>query len=477
MPAMKQAKVVEQWGLFELTLNGPNKGNPFFDVQFGATFTYGHRTVAVVESVDVYKVRFSPDMQGEWTYRTHCGAARLNGKTGRFTCGKPKRGNHGPVKVFHGTHFAYADGTRYYPFGTTCYAWAHQEPGIIKQTIQTLKTAPFNKMRMCVFPKDYRFSRNEPRLHPFVHVGPGQYDWDLTRFNPAFFRNIEQCVAVLGKLGIEADVILFHPYDRWGYCDMDPATDERYLRYVIARLAAYRNVWWSLANEWDLFKHKAEGDFDRILNIVQACDPYQRLRSNHNCVRLYDHSRPGITHVSFQGHTERTFDILTQYRKPIVVDETRYEGSVGFRWGFLTAKEMTRRFWEGFTLGGYVGHGECHLHDDEIIWWSKGGTLLGDSPDRIGFMRRIMEEGPDQPLSARVSRPIQVLSLEGEYYLFYFNDGQSKWAPVDLPGGPYTAEVIDTWRMTVKRLKGTFSGKFDLPLPGRPYMAARFRKA
>ena len=32
------------------------------------------------------------------------------------------------------------------------------------------------------------------------------------------------------------------------------AVDDRYLRYVVARLAAYRNVWWSLANEYDFRK-------------------------------------------------------------------------------------------------------------------------------------------------------------------------------------------------------------------------------
>ena len=29
------------------------------------------------------------------------------------------------------------------------------------------------------------------------------------------------------------------------------AGDERYIRYVVARFGAYRNVWWSLANEYD----------------------------------------------------------------------------------------------------------------------------------------------------------------------------------------------------------------------------------
>ena len=36
--------------------------------------------------------------------------------------------------------------------------------------------------------------------------------------------------------GIEADLILFHPYDRWGYSNMGAENDDRYLRYVVARL-------------------------------------------------------------------------------------------------------------------------------------------------------------------------------------------------------------------------------------------------
>jgi hypothetical protein len=39
-------------------------------------------------------------------------------------------------------------------------------------------------------------------------------------------------------LGIEADLILWHPYDRWGFAEMGAANDDRYLRYAIARLGA-----------------------------------------------------------------------------------------------------------------------------------------------------------------------------------------------------------------------------------------------
>src|SRR5665811_1210758 len=86
----------------------------------------------------------------------------------------------------------------------------------------------------------------------------------------------------LQSLGIEADLILFHPYDHWGYALMPPEVDDRYLRYVVARLAAFRNVWWSVANEWDLVKGKKTADWDRYFRILQESDPYGRLRSIHH---------------------------------------------------------------------------------------------------------------------------------------------------------------------------------------------------
>ena len=37
----------EQWGIFELALNGSADGNPFRDVQFLGQFSHKHRTIEV----------------------------------------------------------------------------------------------------------------------------------------------------------------------------------------------------------------------------------------------------------------------------------------------------------------------------------------------------------------------------------------------------------------------------------------------
>ena len=104
---------------------------------------------------------------GEWSYTTASNAPELSGKSGRFSCTAALAGAHGPVRVANTHHFAYADGTPFFPFGTTCYAWMHQSEELQRQTLETLRTAPFNKIRMCVFPKSYQYNHNEPALYPF----------------------------------------------------------------------------------------------------------------------------------------------------------------------------------------------------------------------------------------------------------------------------------------------------------------------
>ncbi|MEA3407327.1 MAG: DUF5060 domain-containing protein [Chloroflexota bacterium] len=482
MSGKQACQDVEQWDILETTLDGPEDGNPFTDVTVAAQFTHKHRVVHVDGFYDgegVYRVRFMPDTVGEWRYTTRSNHPALDGISGEFVCTPPSPDNHGPVSVADTYHFAYADGTPYYPVGTTCYVWNHQGKELEEQTLDTLQETPFNKLRMCVFPKHYRYNRNEPVYHPFQRAGSGE--WDFARFNPAFFQHLEQRVQNLRDLGIEADIILFHPYDRWGYAHLAPEIDERYLRYVVARLAAYRNVWWSMANEYDLMEDKSMRDWDRFFRIVQESDPYQHLRSVHNCRTFYDHSKPWVTHLSVQSSDlEKTDTWRAQYKKPVVVDECKYEGNIPNRWGNMPPQEMVRKCWEGTVRGGYVGHGETYLHPEDILWWSKGGTLHGQSPPRIAFLKEILEAGPAcglDPVQGIVDTGFPCASKGKEYYLTYCGVLQPAAIPFSMPEEhTYKADVIDTWEMRMTEVEGTFSGEFSIDLPGKPYMAVRLRK-
>jgi hypothetical protein len=475
-PASGQS--VERWSVYEVALQGPQTGNPFVDVSLSATFQYRHRRVEVdgfYDGAGVYRIRFMPDEIGEWTYVTRSNRPELDGKTGRLVSTPASARNHGPVRVQRTTHFGYEDGTPYVQVGTTSYAWIHQGEALEQQTLATLRSSPFNKLRMCVFPKDYIYNKNEPPYYPFERTAAGESDF--TRFDPGFFQHLEKRVRDLQALGIEADLILFRPYDRWGYSKMTAEADDRYLRYVVARLAAYRNVWWSMANEFDFMKEKTLADWDRFFRIVEESDPYHHLRSIHNGAILYDHSKPWVTHVSIQSSDlEKAREWVANYKKPVIFDECKYEGNISRRWGNISARELVRRFWVATVSGAYAGHGETYLDANDILWWSKGGVLHGESPKRIAFLRRILEEGPAEGLNS-LSTYYLGAGQEGCYYLFYFDGSQPAEYTFELAtGARYRAEIIDPWEMTITPVEGTFEGKFTMKLPGKPHLAVRFRK-
>jgi hypothetical protein len=499
--ARAAAANVERWGVFELTLNGPKTGNPFVDVTLDADFRQGKTKVTVPGFYDgdgTYKIRFSPDSEGAWTYITRSNAKALNGKTGAFTTMPPSAGNHGPVHVTAGYHFAHADSTPFRQIGTTCYSWAQQSDAKCAQTIATLSASPFNKMRMLVFPN----VAAEP-IKPYVETGPGPADWDPERFNPAFFQKYDDRVRRLGEIGVQADVILFHPYaGAEKHSNMSRAHDELYLRYLIARLSAYRNVWWSLANEFDGVKTKQIGDWDHIGDYIVRNDPHQRLRSIHNEKVFYDNRKTWVTHSSIQNGTAVTDDTRAEvyrsvWEKPVIFDEVCYEGRIKARWGQLTGEEMVSRFWHGTIAGTYVGHSEVLDPNNEAntSWLGQGGTIVGTSMPRLAFLKAVMEAGPVpgiEPIDKWWDRHIG--GQAGKYYLRYFGaDTPSQW-PVALPkiglngGETFKADILDTWNMTVTPVDGTFTvaaldtytfgdpNRPTLPLPGKPWQAVRLTR-
>ncbi|NOK78996.1 MAG: DUF5060 domain-containing protein [Chloroflexi bacterium AL-N5] len=476
---------VEQWGIFELELPGPVDGNPFVDIDLSATFRFQNRSIQVsgfYDGTGIYRTRFMPDTPGIWHYQTQSNSESLAGRSGSFECLPANAGNHGPVRVHNTYHFAYADGSSYYQLGTTCYAWTWQGEALEQQTLETLQTSAFNKIRMCVFPKDYLWNKNEPEQYPFE----GSVDaWDFSRFNPAYFQHLEKRIADLRALGIEADLILWHPYDRWGFSNMPAEVDERYLHYILARLAAYRNIWWSLANEYDIMKEKSTGDWDRFFRIILEHDPYQHLRSIHNWDGIgglfYDHCKPWVTHASVQSsHFEKTRVWRDSYRKPIIFDECRYEGNVPNAWGNISAREMTHRFWLGTTNGAYVGHGETYLNNDEILWWSKGGKLIGGSPPRIAFLKKILADAPQgglEPIDGMADYNYPCVGSNTIPYLLYMSIYQPAAIRLKLPKErSFAVDLLDTWEMTITNLAEDVGDIVTLELPSKPYMALRFRE-
>ena len=478
------------WDTAELEFHGKADGNPFTDYEIFAEFSNENEKKIVSGFYDgngVYRVRFMPSFEGEYKYKVW-GSFSENEYTGKIIAGKPV--SHGQVRA-EGTHFVYSDGTPYYSIGTTCYAWTNQREELQEQTIETLKNSAFNKIRFCVFPKHYDYNYRDPIAFPYkgnpvdnsninkynfseYNEDNSENDWDFSVFNVEYFRMIEKNIVKLMELGIEADIILFHPYDRWGFSKMTNEANDLYLKYVTARFSAYRNVWWSLANEYDLCRHKTIEDWEHYAEVVTANDKYSHLISIHNCVKQYDFSKPWVTHCSIQrqvgeNELDNIYNWLEKYKKPIVIDEMCYEGNIEQYWGNISGQEMTRRMWKTVVLGAYPGHSECYLNDD--IWWSHGGKLYGESYKRFGFLHRIMTEcGRLHPIDYTVAE-----NEDGTVKLQYFGEHRPCYKMFYFGSETYQIDIIDTWNMTIEN-KGEFTGTVKIELPAREYMAVRWTK-
>jgi hypothetical protein len=153
------------------------------------------------------------------------------------------------------------------------------------------------------------------------------------------------------------------------------------------------------------------------------------------------------------------------------------------------------RFWEGTIAGSYVGHGETFLHPEDILWWSKGGILHGESPMRLAFLRTVLEDSPPEGIEPMDKwQDPRLAGRAGRYYLHYFgNESPTVWR-FALPksgladGIRFTVEVLDTWNCTITPVEGVFTAKRldnytfvdaeerTVPLSGQPRLALRIKR-
>lgn len=464
--------MISRFSVAELTFTGPATPIPADTTPFVARLTHERGDEFDVpgfwDGDDQYRVRFAPELEGHWTWRTQSSAAaELDGRTGELEVGSAASGEHGPVRVAGGVHFAHADGTPFRPVGATVYNWIHQDEPLYGQTVDAIADAGFDKLRFMVFPQAGGYVEHEPELLPFERTADG--GWDVSRPVIGFFRRLDASVERLHARGIQADVLIFNAYDG-GHFGLDGLTEEEdaaYLRYLVARLSAFPNVWWSLCNEFDILETtRPDARWSRVGALLEQIDPHRHLRSIHNMLRIFDHNQPWVTHASIQlGQATKAFGRASLfrdvYRKPIVLDEIEYEGDVPLRWGRLTAEQLVHQFWVATVSGCYASHGESFVTDSGSLHIVEGGPLRGESPPRLAFLRGILEEVDGTGLD-----PIDnwwdeafVAGVPGSVYLQYVGTSAPASWTFRLPqaragagleaGQRFEVDVIDTWNMTV----------------------------
>lgn len=485
----KESGDVEKWETYEQSFDGPSSGNPYQDTDFSTIFTHDSGTKRTAngfyDGSGVYRLRFMPDLIGEWTFETDSNASELDGITGSFTAGEPTGDNRGPVVVDpeNRYHFTYADGTRFYPFGTTCYGMAQVESKKLKTTLDALDTygsyqgvLPFNKVRLSAIPHrptsnldpnndDFRDERDET-----VYKDNNTKD----AVNPDWFKLVDRVVEELLARGIQADLILFHLYAHLPPGEFTDADADKLTEYMVSRYGAYRNVWWCLSNEW------GGSDWDQrrwneVGRLVRTTEHYCHLASNHTFpCNDFSWESDWVTHIAAQRTVSECSDpsVIREerstYGKAYINDEYHYEGDHGFNFE-TSPKKAAMGHWRSVLGGAYGTHGETH----DQQFFRGGGPMHAKSTERIAFLRWIFNQSPSDKGLEPLTDDLHGTSKGDEYFLYYYDMNEPTSKSYDMPESEtYQVDVIDTWNMTITE-KGEHSGSFTISLPGRKYMAVR----
>lgn len=242
-----------------------------------------------------FKLRFTPTQVGTYHYETFSSLTGLGGQVGDFTCtaAAPLPGGGGTNRGFlrrdPGSAYSYSwdDGTRFLMWGQTYYQIVNQArrntdaDATWHTAVDNSKSAKMNKVRLLISPWNDLPFRDAGGTHaaetqPYCtgtsttacEVPGGTFDF--TRVNLDHFVALDEVVHYLFGKGMIAEIIVFRDPGDADMLSSNMDHNEQYLRYVIARYAAYPNVTWSLSNEWQNGTTLTKANWDTLGGCIRS---------------------------------------------------------------------------------------------------------------------------------------------------------------------------------------------------------------
>ncbi len=352
--------------------------NPF-TVNFSAEFAGPNGTKLVLpgfyDGNGIWKIRFSPTVEGNWQLTTVADIAGINNQKLRFTCiANPDKKVHGNLMVDpqNPHHFIYQDGTHWFPDGYECdWLWALDEHDnklpVINSFLDKLSYYGFNFILINCYGYDTTW---RPGKSSDDDYGPSAlYPWngsndqpDFSHFNLTYWQHFDRMIDAMNKRGIIAHLYLKVYNKKVNWPKNGSPEDDRYYNWIIAHYAAYPNITWDLAKEAN--NEKSVDYKTGRLKFIRLTDPYHRLVTIHTDVQTYN-SGAYNSLADFRSHQEQsnhlhasTLKQLAQNNWPVMNVESGYEHGPK---GLLdktynnaeSAEEDARRIWEIQMAGGY----------------------------------------------------------------------------------------------------------------------------
>lgn len=517
-------KKIAKWEIFELTLtSGAEVGNPFIEADVYAVFTHKDHVDTVdgfydgiVDGRHIWRVRFAPYKEGKWQYRTVSNIPDLDGKGGSLLCVPAVSRGGLTVNPRFGNWFFREDGSPqfivnegWYPHPGNGHELEFEDVDFPQPSEEDMnayfKILSDHGVNMVVDIAQLYARQSEitdPSYRwPWKVIDAKHNKIDRDRFNLDFYQRMDRTMAYAKEKSLFFAMELLydnsvvrprewsmHPLNvnngGWlegnehgtGWDVMFNLENKehvkyitRYLKYTIARFAAYWNVYWCIGSENgnlirlpdSMLPHalfpadKAAAWYNYWGEFIARKDPYGRLRTfgdagkqplmvynTYNNVLLTQDPRDypkGDVKEYFKAMNAFGEDFW-YYGRPVVVGEMTA--------GTNNQYDVERRlYWIGLTSGYMMGRADRHFGpviggkhiESEKFNGGKLPPIYGDLSRMAEFIEseqvHFWRMRPHDDLLDTENELIYCLAANGEEYLVYFVYGGD--ASLDLPESAY----------------------------------------
>ncbi|HEX7899509.1 MAG TPA: DUF5060 domain-containing protein [Planctomycetota bacterium] len=490
------AREVEVYDVFEVEARPPvaAKGNPFVDATFRGRFQRAGEPAVDVDGFydgDVFRIRFMPSRFGEHVYALTLNAFNRTFETkGTFKAKEARR--RGPVRVdkVYPWHFVWeGTGERFLWNSTTAYGLLGWDDATMKEAVDRLAALKVNRIRVGL---TWRMKNPLPSPRFTMTFGPWRADrpldvenpgYDVKRFDLDLWSKAER----LARHAREKDVALSFIFyvdgarkgtDPFGTAGMGGEDEKRYYRYAAARLGAFSNVMWDLANEYRLFRNdlwaEAMGTF------LKEVDPYDHLTSVHGHADFKFHGSIWADYAAYQSWDEEGgHGFMLQARRaqaaggrimPQVNEEYGFEDHYpagGRRAPARDAESRRRIAWGIAMAGGHQTTGErtTGAKKDSGGGWINGrgdasmAMLVGYA--RLSAFLSGVEAWRLEPRDELARNEAYCLAEPGRRYVLYQPEGRP--ATLQLEPGRYKVRRFDPRTGAWTDLPAVEGSRFSAP--------------
>ena len=375
-------------------------------------------------------VRFSPTVEGAWTYKTVSTDSQLNNKTGSFQAVANKNASiRGGVVIDpqHKDHFVWENGDRHFKLGYEIDNLSLLDLGDstgIPKTERLIRdnvlANGFTEVLMALFAEDTTWAQGRSTIIPGYakyDFGPpasnSLYPWvtksvdsngkrnpDVYKPLPAYWENLDRVMEHLHENGLSVQIYLraqFNKYPSFNF-PKESSPEEAFLaRYAVARYQAYPNVTFSYAKEVANTRFDGQPVSDQQVlygvNLAKDHDGYRarRLTTSHDATNFSENlSGTGLNvNIDFytdQEHGDRYGKIIAQKAIrpwPVYNAELNYQKDSGpaqsaamtFSGSTQSPENAFANLVEVVMAGGYGAYYYAY-HAWDVIQWDIVPTNL-----------------------------------------------------------------------------------------------------